>query len=566
MATDIDPYALGQSIQMLNGRRWVGGLLKANKQYMIPQSEWDKIKDDPKAMIDVVEYFITQHYQYQLPRILELERYYKGENDIHFADTHISSARADNRVTAGFPKFITNTRVGYSVGNPIKFQYNEDHGKDDDLENALTDFNSENDEEYHEKVMKKNLSVTGRAYELEYVKEDTNDVAIKPIDPANAFVVYDTTIEQHSVFAVRYYLVDYMNKPQYFVEVYTDDTIYYFVGDKTPGTNLKFDRSEEHYFFSVPLTEYINNDERMGDWEASLDKIDAVDKAVSEMANSQEDFANAILKIVGNFDVTGADGKQGHPDINRKNAVMWMKPDINQNLSGNGSTVIQPDASYITKDVNVADWKVYVDWLSAQIHKDTNTPDTSDENFASNSSGVVILYKLWGNDQERSIQQALYTRGIMRRLRILGNYLEVTGQIATAEDVENYTIMYTPNLPKNDQETLQNAQILANLGTESTQTVQDYVQKVTGVNADTEQQRRDDEDNQDMINSPIQKTFERISTNGDENQNNNDQQSRESSSSVTNDDKINQENDELSQTQSSSTILDKIKGLFGGGE
>ncbi|MSE00368.1 phage portal protein, partial [Bacillus velezensis] len=87
-------------------------------------------------------------------------------------------------------------RVGYSVGNPIKFQYNEDKGNDDDLENALKDFNSENDEEYHEKVMKKNLSVTGRAYELEYVKEDTNSVAIKPIDPANAFVVYDTTVEQ----------------------------------------------------------------------------------------------------------------------------------------------------------------------------------------------------------------------------------------------------------------------------------------------------------------------------------------------------------------------------------
>ncbi|MDG5112678.1 phage portal protein [Companilactobacillus pabuli] len=544
MATDKDPYALGRSINMLNGNRWVGGLVKANKQYMIPESKWNDIKNDPKEIIPVLKYFLTQHYQYQLPRILELERYYKGENDIHFANINISSNRADNRVTAGFPKFITNTRVGYSVGNPIKFQYNEDKGKDDDLEEALAEFNSQNDEEYHEKVMKKNLSVTGRAYELEYIKQDTNEVAIRPIDPANAFVVYDTTIEQHSLFAVRYYLIDYQNHPKYYAEVYTDDSIYYFSDGKTPGSNLKLDNAEEHYFFSVPLTEYINNDERMGDWEASLDKIDAVDKAVSEMANSQEDFANAILKIVGDFDVTDSNGNTSeHPQIDQKNAIMWLKPEVRNDINGS-SSVITPDAGYITKDVNVSEWKVYVDWLSAQIHKDTNTPDTSDENFASNSSGVAILYKLWGSDQERSIQESLYTRGLMRRLRVLGNYLEVTGQISSADDVENYKIMYTPNLPKNDTETLQNAQVLANLGTESKQTIREVVQKYTGINSDTEEQRVEDEDKQDMDVDPMQQVFKRVPDNSSEDE----------------------PRDDDSKKADNPSMLDKIKGFFGGGK
>ena len=544
MATDKDPYALGRSINMLNGNRWVGGLLKANKQYMIPESKWNDIKNDPKEIIPVLKYFLMQHYQYQLPRILELERYYKGENDIHFANINISSNRADNRVTAGFPKFITNTRVGYSVGNPIKFQYNEDKGRDDDLEEALAEFNSQNDEEYHEKVMKKNLSVTGRAYELEYIKQDTNEVAIRPIYPANAFVVYDTTIEQHSLFAVRYYLIDYQNQPKYYAEVYTDDSIYYFSDGKTPGSDLKLDNAEEHYFFSVPLTEYINNDERMGDWEASLDKIDAVDKAVSEMANSQEDFANAILKIVGDFDVTDSNGNTSeHPQIDRKNVIMWLKPEVRNDINGS-SSVITPDAGYITKDVNVSEWKVYVDWLSAQIHKDTNTPDTSDENFASNSSGVAILYKLWGSDQERSIQESLYTRGLMRRLRVLGNYLEVTGQISSADDVENYKIMYTPNLPKNDTETLQNAQVLANLGTESKQTIREVVQKYTGINSDTEEQRVEDEDKQDMDADPMQQVFKRVPNNSSEDE----------------------PRDDDSKKADNPSMLDKIKGFFGGGK
>jgi len=551
MATDTDPYALGQSINMLNGRRWVGGLLKANKQYTMPADDWNEIKSDPEKIKEVLQYFITQHYQYQLPRILELERYYKGENDIHFANTNISSSRADNRVTFGFPKFITNTRVGYSVGNPIKFQYNEDDASDDDLKNALDNFNSRNDESYHEKVMKKNLSITGRAYELEYVKEGTNDVAIRPIDPANAFIVYDSSIEQHSLFGVRYYLIEYMNKPKYYAEVYTDDAIYYFNDGETPGTDLVFDHVDEHYFFGVPLTEYINNDERMGDWEASLDKIDAIDKAVSEMANSQEDFANAILKIIGNFDISDADGEEPkHPQIDRKNAIMWLQPDVQQNIGDNGNTVIQPDVGYVTKDLNVAEWKVYVDLIRAQIHMDTNTPDTSDESFSSNSSGVAILYKLWGSDQERAIQESLYTRGLMRRLRILGNYLEVTGQIANAEDVENYQIIYTPNLPKDDQETLQNAQILANLGTESNQTIREIVEKYTGVSPETEQQRVDDENKQEVDNDPMQKVFNRVQT----------------PDPIKTIDSSTPDPSNPDQANSSSTILDKIKGLFGGGK
>jgi len=208
----------------------------------------------------------------------------------------------------------------------------------------------------------------------------------------------------------------------------------------------------------------------------------------------------------------------------------------------------------------VAEWKVYVDLIRAQIHMDTNTPDTSDESFSSNSSGVAILYKLWGSDQERAIQESLYTRGLMRRLRILGNYLEVTGQIAHAEDVENYQIIYTPNLPKDDQGTLQNAQILASLGTESSQTIREVVEKYTGISPETEQQRVEDENKQEVDNDPMQKVFNRVQT---PNPINNIDSSNPDQSNTG---QSNTDQSKLNQANSSSTILDKIKGLFGGGK
>ncbi|MCT3287014.1 phage portal protein [Lactiplantibacillus pentosus] len=55
----------------------------------------------------------------------------------------------------------------------------------------------------------------------------------------------------------------------------------------------------EHSFGDVPLVEYILNDEHVGVWEPKLDEIDAYDQALSEMANSQEDFSNAMLMISG---------------------------------------------------------------------------------------------------------------------------------------------------------------------------------------------------------------------------------------------------------------------------
>ena len=105
------------------------------------------------------------------------------------------------------------------LGKPIQFKYNDDANDnvDQTIDNDLKEFNRKNDEQYHEKVMKTNLSVTGRAYELLYsgeAEEDENgnvatpDIKMRAIDPATAFVVYDTSIDQHSLIGVRYYVVN----------------------------------------------------------------------------------------------------------------------------------------------------------------------------------------------------------------------------------------------------------------------------------------------------------------------------------------------------------------------
>lgn len=501
-----DPYVKKSSVSMLDGSRFP---FVANQVYRMPSDKWQAIKDNPEAVKPIIQWFVKDHYVNQLPRILTLERYYQGDNDIHYWNSEKASDRADNRIANGLGRYITDIRVGYQFGNPLKFGYsnlvdNNDTG--DDLINQIELFNSKNDETYHEKVMGKNLNNTGRAYELLYVRQDTNEPAIKAIDPANCLVVYDTTIEQHSLFAVRYYMVNFMDQVVYYVEVYTDEKVYYFTSDDSPIGNYNLTDQQEHYFQSVPINEYQLNDDRLGSWEIKLDEFDALDKSISEMANSQEDFGNAILVVSGDVSsddddaepLLDASGNQMYDEDGHKlykvsridptQRVMFLTPSMIANNNG-GNTVVPTTAEYLTKELGSEGWQMFNSQLLADIHKDTNTPDVTDENFAANASGVAMSYKLWGSDQERATQQSLYTRGLMRRLRLLATYWGFISLISNPDEVENVQITYTPNLPKNNAELVTNFQALAQSEQISSETLHEYIEPVTGITADQEAER-----------------------------------------------------------------------------
>ena len=513
------------SRSILSGKRWN---TQANQTYVIPASEFHANFDshNPAMIANVVQKFVERHSTIDAPRIAKLQRYYLGDNDIHYwkNDKRMMN-RADNRIASGFAKFITNMRVGYMLGKPIQFKYNDDLSDDIDtkIDNDLKEFNRKNDEQYHEKVMKTNLSVTGRAYELLYsgeAEEDENgnvatpEIKMRSIDPTTAFVVYDTSIDQHSLFGVRYYVVNYDNQNQYYIDVYTADTTYHFESSTTsesPNGDYTLLGSESTSFGAVPLTEFANNEDRTGDWEAKLDEIDAYDLAMSEMANSEEDFANAKLMINGDFDfsnnmveVKNYDGtpvidNEGNvirvPKIDTRDPFLWLKPSFHDNA--NGTTVVPSSAQYLTKQLNEQGWQTYINQLITDIHKDTNTPNTTDDAFSGQSSGVALMYKLFGEDQERSMQESLYTRGLMRRLRLIGNFWKYNSEISDPSVMNNYTPSYTPNLPRNNADIVNIAVQLNNTGLLSDQTLREYLATVTGVSADAEEQRLEDEQEQD---------------------------------------------------------------------
>ena len=80
------------------------------------------------------------------------------------------------------------------------------------------------------------------------------------------------------------------------------------------------------------------------------------------------------------------------------------------------------------------------------FHKTTYVPNLNDENFAGTQSGEAMKYKLFGLLLVLSIKIGYLEDGIMQRLELLQNILNVKGQNV---DVEGTTIKFKPNLPIN---------------------------------------------------------------------------------------------------------------------
>lgn len=502
---------------------------EANREYKIPVSFFDTIRNNPMSLYDTAYKFIRHHIDREVPRLKELQEYYLAQNEIKRWPGSPNPMNAHNQVASGFARYITNIRVGYFLGNDIQYKIVNDDDDNRSLAEAIKDllknYNDSSNTSYVDEMLKKDLSITGRAYDLVYVNEGETTLNLAKVDPTTAFVVYDDSIKAKPLFAVRYYQTGVLDKQlveQY--EIYTDNALYRYHSDGgVPETNspeqaVVFDGEEPLFFGRVPLTEYKNNDERTGDWEPELDQMDALDKAISTMANFQEDFNAAAMVITGKFadmtdpvyardkngnKVIGKDGKPiilepAHPRINSHDRMFYLKPYVMQTALNGERQIVSPSLQYVTKQYDSAGWSTYTNFLINEIHKYTNTPNVNDPNFASNASGVAMSYKLWGSDQERKIQESLYKRGLHARLSACLSYWDKINAIPGTNNIEDLVGMidpnFDPNLPKNDEATAQLIQTLASIpGLNSLQTLREIEEKITGVSADAEQQRVDDQ-------------------------------------------------------------------------
>lgn len=476
-------------MKFLKGRRFDES---ANRQFMMTIEDFETIEFESQKWIARLKNFVGTHRAEQLDRLKELKRYYLADNNIKYREEKSDKYSADNRIASDWAKYITVFEQGYMLGNPVEYK-----NENAEIQTLIDNFSKQNNEQEHNVAIKTDLAIYGRAYELLNTFQDVDGsvwVKLYRMNPEQTFVIYDDSYEQRSLMAVNYYSISYGNgHKRDFVKVYTDDAIYEYVDDNQEADTLRLKETSEHFFNGVPVNEFSNNIDRTGAFEAVLDSIDAYDLSQSELANFQQDSNEALLVISGN-PFTGVEDKDfledGRINPNGRLAVSqsFKKAKIlvlDDNPIPGGSS---PSAHYLVKTYDTAGAEAYKERLVNDILRFTFTPDTTDNNFGGVQSGEAMKYKMMAADNYRGKQELLFEKGLMRRLRLAVNIWKIKGNDSGNYNLINQTdIVFTPNLPQNKNEMVA---IVKNLyGVVSEQTIVEILERVTGVNAETELKR-----------------------------------------------------------------------------
>lgn len=376
-------------------------------------------------------------------RLYRLYNYYKGQSDI------ISRGRTpglpNNKLMHSYPQYIATITSGYLVGGPVAYSSKLTPDALDILMKAYdaADVGSIDTE------IAIHQAIYGRGVELVYADGQSRPRTTS-LNPQDAFVVYSDDAEGLPIFGVHR-LTGMNEKGQKEVRKYTvytsTEIIEYGVNGKMPGKEIS---RSNHNFNGCPMVEYWNNSERTGDFENVVSLIDAYNTLESDRVNDKEQFADALLVLTGvaGFD-PGLEGDTRTPAQRLKQEGTLSLPDP------------QAKAEYLIKAMNEADTEILKDAIKSDIHKFSYVPDMSDENFARNSSGVAMKYKLFGLEQLTKIKERWFREGLRWRLRLFSGFLYKQGKpVVDPDEVE---MQFRRSLPVNNLETAQMVQALSGL-------------------------------------------------------------------------------------------------------
>ena len=394
--------------------------------------------DETNLNAELIYKLIRKHAN-EREDLRKLKRYYIGEHSI--LEHKRRNPNAPNfKTVANHAKDIADTATGYFLGSPITYN----NTGESDLEPLLVAFdNAEVDQVDTQNAL--NMAIYGRAYEYIYVKEGLNELDSASLDVENTFIVYDDSIERRPLFAVYYYEVkdDSKDTKTYQAEVFTQNLHYHIILSDSSGSYVKKLDVEPHHLGQIPIIEYKNNNFAIGDYEQQISLIDAYNSLMGNRVNDKEQAIESILVLYGaQLGDTPEETHKAMSILNEEGLLelpMDSKADFLKNMLDEGATEILRKA------------------LKEDIYTFSHVPNLTDENFAGNSSGVAMEYKLLGLEMITKTKEANYKRGIRQRIAIFAHYL---GMQQIALEAHSIVPQFSRGLPKN---LLELSQVINNL-------------------------------------------------------------------------------------------------------
>ena len=381
---------------------------------------------------DLINFCIEEHEK-EIPRLQMLFDYYEG-NPHKKGESPADLPHDRGEVFVNNAKYVTDMMVGFTVGAPVSYTA----GKDKNIQDIIDVFDKIRIRK-HDKELAKGLSSMGIGYELHYLSlvEGTENETIPKvawIDPRGMILVVDDTIDRNKLFAIRPIEKQNLKREKVWeIQVYTSKGVitYRSKNKKLADSDMigkpKF---KEHFYNAVPVVEFRNNEEKQGDYEQQLSQIDKYNLLQTDRIKDKENFIKAIMILYG-FSLPDDDSAK---DVNGNVVLEAPSKDLGAN------------AEYVTNTFQESEVQTLADSLLDDFHKTTYVPNLNDEKFSGNVSGEAMKYKLFGLLLVLSIKIGYMEDGILQRLQLMQNILQVKGKNV---DIDGVTIKFKPNLPIN---------------------------------------------------------------------------------------------------------------------
>ena len=377
---------------------------------------------------EAIKYNETRRSRYN-----DLEAYYMGRHD-KILEREDGGFGSNNKLVVNHAKYITDINTGYLLGNPVEYQImskNGGNGKlvDQNIDVVLDEYKKQTISDLDHEIAK-DCSIFGKQYELSYIVN--KQVFSKDIDVRNCVIIYDDTVDHKKMFGIIYQKNAKDADKFDAIVVYDKTWVYQYATSRGEIALVDF---KPHFFNSVPIVEYRNNVEEMGDFEQVTSLIDAYNLLQSDRVNDKEQIVQAIVAIFGSTLTTDQLAQ-----IKRDRFMAGLKVDSR--------------VEYLGKPLAEADVDILRKVLENDIHKISMTPNLSDENFVGNSSGVAIRYKLLAFEQSVSNKERMFEKGLKERFGLYQEYLAKISKM-TPVQIWDVDVIFKRNLPQNDFETSQ---------------------------------------------------------------------------------------------------------------
>lgn len=412
---------------------------------MIKRSE-DIIFNEDKSINEKALISCLKEHTKSIERFSMLKDLYDGKHAI-LERSKVQTDLANNKLIINHAEYITDFATAYFMGNPIKYTFPEEETRTDD-DSLLQAFRKANITQVDTELAR-DLSIFGIGIEYVYQDKEGNTKSTN-LDPRTAFLIVDDTVEENSLLGVHRIKKRDINNKEIgeVIKAITDNTVYTY---EFKNNVLNLINEEVNIFNQVPMIEYWNKVNQKGDFESVVSLINAYNLLQSDRVNDKEQYVDSLLVLYGTLAGDNSEEKlKTARELKRLGLLELSEGD---------------KVEYLSKTFHEADVELLKKSIIEDIHKISKVPNLTDENFAGNSSGVAMKYKLLGLEQLAQTKEEYYRIGLKERIKLYANILNIK---MISIDVDNIEMTFIRSLPVNELEIAQLITYLNNVVSQKT--------------------------------------------------------------------------------------------------